>query len=203
MILITIAAGSVATVYFAEHSSGVTSTVTTLIGPTVVSPNSTDSESFYGPNASHVQFTLYWSADRPVRVTLAETMGCVGSGCGQLTLAVWPSNQTGRWTTSQRLQYPVTVTFLNMGTDPAAISGAARSVTNAPFPFPWLALVAVGVSAAALFVLGGLALFLGLFLRHDPYGPRPPVVSQSAEDVEEILAENQADPREKRDDSGR
>jgi hypothetical protein len=41
-------------------------------------------------------------------------------------------------------------------------------------------------SAGALLAVGGVLVFLGLFLRGNVYGPPPPVVSRSADDVEEI-----------------
>ena len=51
----------------------------------------------------------------------------------------------------------------------------------------------LGAGAAGLFLVGALAIFLGLFLRGDPYGPRLPLVSRSADDVEDLAQDDPPD----------
>ncbi|MGA7862372.1 MAG: hypothetical protein WCB19_11060 [Thermoplasmata archaeon] len=51
----------------------------------------------------------------------------------------------------------------------------------------------VGAGAAGLFLVGVLAIFLGLFLRGDPYGPRLPLVSRSADDADEMAQDDPSD----------
>lgn len=189
MLFLTLAGGLVASLLLA--SGGNTTTSTTVTHPPVFSlaPNATATVPLSGFNGSSEQLTLNWVSTRPIHFVLQSPAGCSGGCWTSSTLAIWLSNMTGSWQGSGPFHFPLLCLLHNPLTQSTNISLTSRAVATSPtMPSLELELV-VGAGAAALFAVGGLAVFLGVFLRTNPYaGPRA-LVSRSANDVEELTKE--------------
>ncbi len=185
MVFVTIAAGTVATVYFALQTPAQGTTTTNIIAPTSLPAQTTKLIALDGPSGSSERFALSWQASHPIRVSLTLSRSC--PTCPDpAVLVAWPGNLSGLWTGTGHYPYPLYVNFTNPGTQSANISGRGVAWAAGPAALPLILEIAVGAGAAVLFALGGLALLLGLFLRINPYGPALPLAPRSADAVEEL-----------------
>lgn len=191
VLFVTLGAGTVAVLYFAVAGTGTIVTNVVPPIPVTLGPNQTVTLPFNGTTGTSETFSLSWHATSAIHVVLQQSSPC-GRDCpGGPVLVVWDSNLSGTWSGHGPFQYPVLCQLTNpqpRGTN-ATISG--RAVSTIPAPLPWAYGLLLGAGAAGLFLVGGLAVFLGLFLRGDPYGPRPPLVSHSPDDLDDV----EPDPR--------
>lgn len=181
----TIAAGTVATFYFAVQSAPQGTTTTNIIAPTSLPADATELIALNGPTGSSERFTLTWQASHPIRVSLTPSRSCPTCP-NPVALVAWPGNLSGQWTGTGHYPYPLYVNFSNPGVQSANISGTGVAWAGGSATFSLILEIAIGAGAAVLFTLGGLALILGLFLRANPYGPVPPLVRRSAGYAEEL-----------------
>ncbi|MCI4353590.1 MAG: hypothetical protein L3K14_09475 [Thermoplasmata archaeon] len=187
LLLLTLAAGLAASLYFAAQGNPTTSTTDT--GPTtfLIAPNETQTLLIFGFNGTSEQLNLSWSSTGAIQFVLQSPAGCSGSCWTTSTLATWPSNSSGNWKGSGPFHYPLLCQLKNLGLRSASASVHARTTaTSATHPSLGFEVI-LGAGAAALFAVGGVAVFLGLFLRGNPYGPPRPLAPRSAEDVEELM----------------
>lgn len=187
VVFLTLGAGSVAALYFGGQGTITTTRVPPL--SFALGSNASDTLTLEGENGSSEQFHLSWHSSVPINVVLESPQGCAGpSGpCWPTTtLASWPDSPSGGWNGSGPFHYPLLCLMLNHHSTAANVSITGAASAQTPFHENLAFEVILGASAAALFVVGGLAVFLGVFLAEDPYGPSPSLVSQSAEDVEEL-----------------
>jgi hypothetical protein len=98
-------------------------------------------------------------------------------------LASWPSNSSGHWTTSGEISFPFLLNLQNSG--PKAVNVSAVfdeqwASTSPPVPtWIFLSTLAGGIACISL---GGVAIFLGLFLRSGVYDrPEPEELSTVAD----------------------
>lgn len=131
----------------------------------------------WGQNGTRAIFLLAWEAPTPVDVAIYPGNGsaaCLGRACGPAPLARWSSARSGTFDPAD----PVFPYWLEarLGTNgTTTVTVTTRSVSNANAGWPTLGLLAVAGTGLLVVGIGGVALFLGLFLRSDPYGPpRPP-----------------------------
>jgi hypothetical protein len=183
LLFLTLAGGTVAALYFAAAENG---NVVTYISPpyaATLAPNQTVALPFDGPAGNSETFTLSWHAVAPIHVVLEQSTPCASSCPTGPVLVVWASNATGTWTGHGPFHYPLLCLLTNPQTRATNATVLGRAVSTYPSPLPWVYELLLGAGAAGLFLVGGVSVFLGLFLRGNPYGPPSPVVSQHPDDV--------------------
>lgn len=189
VVFLTLSGGTLATLYFGGDGSP--TTVVTPYAQFNLGANTTENLPLYGPNSSTGQFSLVWQANSPIVVTLEEAQPCPGQ-CAEV-LYEWSSNLSGKWEGTGSFKYPLQCVLDNAGSRSATVTMTGRAVGTNPTHFPLEVDLVLGAGAAGLLLVGGLAIFLGLFLRGDPYRERPSTVSPSAEDLDETVREESPD----------
>lgn len=157
--------------------------------PQPFTPHSSGSALLTGTPTGSGGLTISWRASAPLTVTLFPATGCGSPAPSCATgsaVASWAQAPGGNWSTSGKLSFP----YLIAWNEPANLTGnvtvagvETMQVRVAPSVLTELVIDGAG---AALAVIGAVAVFLGLFLRGGVYRGPPPVVSRSADDVEEV-----------------
>lgn len=184
VVFLTLAGGTMAVLFFG--GDGNPTTVVTPYPSFNLGSNETEYLPLDGSNGTSEQFSLVWHATSPIGVTLVETEPCSLNCSLGLTLVSWSSSTSGTWTGTGPFRYPLHCELRNNATQTVSASLTGRAVASTPTHFGLEVEVILGSGAAALLLVGGLAIFLGLFLRGNPYGPRPSLTSPSAEESEEL-----------------
>jgi hypothetical protein len=151
----------------------------------------------WGENGSSETFSLRWSATAPISVALvAENTAqapCSGTGCATpggsaatVLIDRWNASASGSFRSGGTPTYPYAIVASEPATSsgPVVVSVVASGAAEVPEHLSATQLGLTAVAAAIVVGIGGVALFLGLFLRADPYGPAPPIVPLTAEAVE-------------------
>jgi hypothetical protein len=188
IIFLTLAIGTAATIYFAGQGNPSRSTVPFAVTLPLL-PNESETLSPPGSNGSSEQFLLTWHSSVPIELTLESPAGCAklaGPCWSTSILESWDASTSGYWIGSGPFHYPLQCLLKNPQNVSATVTVSTSATSTNPTHLSLLIEIVLGAGAAGLFVVGGLAVFLGLFLRADPYGPEPPVVPRSADDVEEL-----------------
>lgn len=194
IVFLTLGIGSATTLYLGDQGS-VSSTNGTGPISFPLGSNSSEVLTLQGTNGTTEHFRLQWAASSAIAVELESSAGCSsgGSTCWpSAVLAQWSGSASGVWAGAGPFHYPLLCVLKNSNADPSAVTVSGRASAETPVHETLVVSLLLGLSAAALFIVGGLAVFLGLFLASDPYGPAAPPVSRSAEDVEEILEDPRA-----------
>jgi hypothetical protein len=148
-------------------------------------PNSVGTFLFGGAPSAKGSLMLSWTATARISVTLnAATCPGGAASCSGPVLAVWPSNSSGTLHWSGELDSDYVLVWTTPPKVFANVSATAL-VTWSVTPPATLAEVTAEVASGILAVVGGIGLFLGLFLRGD-FRVAPPLVSQSADDANEL-----------------
>ena len=153
------------------------------------SPGQSNSTELVGAPALAGSLEIHWQSSRPLDVALYSSGGCPPgtSGCaGWSPAANWTGATAGNWTVSGTVRFPYLLTWANPGAAPASVALSSVTTESSTATLSTLSELVLGLGVGVLGFGGGLALFLGLFLRGGVYGARPPPVSRSAEDVERI-----------------
>ncbi|MCI4350478.1 MAG: hypothetical protein L3K15_03070 [Thermoplasmata archaeon] len=107
----------------------------------------------------------------------------------------WSLATSGQWNFSGAVVGPYYLYWGNAGTSGGSISFTLRETVTQGRPYASLTVLLVDASLVVLSAIGGVAVFLGLFLRGGVYrGGPPPVVSRSAEDAADVAAEGGGAP---------
>ncbi len=191
IVFLTLGIGSATTLYLGDQGAVSSSNGTGPISFPLGS-NSSEVLTLQGTNGTTEHFRLQWAASSPLSVELESSAGCSSDGttCWPSDVLVqWSGSTSGDWTGAGPFHYPLLCVLKNLNSDPSAVTVSGRASAETSVHETLVVSLVLGLSAAALFVVGGLAVFLGLFLASDPYGPPAPPVSRSADDVDEILDE--------------
>ncbi|MGC2289464.1 MAG: hypothetical protein WA688_06365 [Thermoplasmata archaeon] len=188
IVFLTLALGTGATIYFAGQ--GNPSRTTSPFGLTLVVPsNESESVNPPGSNGTGEQFSFAWQSTGLLQVTLESPAGCTrpsGPCWNTSILAAWKANTSGTWAGSGPFHYPLQCLFTNAETDSPTVTLKSSASSTHPTPLSLPVEIVLGAGAGGLFAVGALAIFLGLFLRGDPYGPEAPVISRSPDDLEDL-----------------
>ncbi len=189
IVFVTLGAGSLAALYFGDQGSV---SATNGTGPVTfpLASNASEVLTLQGTNGTTEHFDFAWSSSSIIWVQLEWSAGCAPGGVGcwpAETIALWNANQSGDWTGTGPFHYPMLCILRNTNSDPATVTVSSRATAETAVHVTLVFALVLGLSAAGLFVVGGIAVFLGLFLASDPYGPSPSLVSRSAEDVDEVV----------------
>ncbi|MCI4326817.1 MAG: hypothetical protein L3K16_04180 [Thermoplasmata archaeon] len=155
-------------------------------------PSATESFTLASTATSHGTLSVHWSSTAPLAVRLSSE-GCGGGspGCPS-TLRSWPANSSGSYEFTGALARQYSLTW----TTPPKVSAnfsAASSVTWDVDTPTSLGQVVAEVASGILALVGGIGVFLGLFLRGDFRSP-PPIVSRNADDAA-LVTGDPTDPR--------
>lgn len=187
VLLAVLAAGMLLVVNLAPSSSQNRDWFTLPAQP--IPTNSTSVALIQGTDSGRGTFTLHWSATAPARVALYSAVGCATASLACISappLASWGGNASGDWAASGDLRFPLLLAWSSPTGAPGEFSASAVEASPGPSPLPSLGVVLIDGGAAVLAVLGGVAIFLGLFLRGGVYRGPAPLVSRSADDAEEV-----------------
>ncbi len=165
-------------------------------------PNATQAWTVSNFAATTGSMTLSWSSLGRVAVSLWKTTTCpVGTGvCPQGPAIVsWSANLSGHWSYSGSVpgQYLLTVT--NVGSSALSFVATLTETYQVPTPsqvVPAWALIAIG--GLVLLGIGGVAVFLGLFLPGDVYRPPRYGAGEPDPDRAEGWGDGRSDPSEPR-----
>jgi hypothetical protein len=130
-------------------------------------------------NTSSGTFSITWSATHAMSVDLYQGVSCSAPShyCDSgPPLVTWPMNTSGLWTQSGTLRSPLLLSLTNSGSTNVTFSGStleSYAVGGSNLP-AWVELTILA-GAVLLVAIGGLAVFLGLFLRSGVYS-RPDAV---------------------------
>ncbi|HEV2316837.1 MAG TPA: hypothetical protein VGV89_04600 [Thermoplasmata archaeon] len=175
------------TLYFEPTAPGENRHDTTAVFP-VGPAELTSSGSLWGENGSGATFSLRWSSSVPVTATLIQGAPCrSGSSCSApVYLANWSGAVAGSWEARGSPAFPYRLVAAGDGNVSGQVSVSTSSAIPEGGDSPALQLL-VGTLAAALVVgVGGVATFLGLFLRANPYAPKVDPLPRSADAVAEV-----------------
>lgn len=169
-----------------EHDSSTTVEVNPSIWTTTAD--------LWGENGSAMTFTIHWASTVPVEIDLfSKSSSCTpGTSCA-IEVATWGDGDAGTWTANATPHYPYELQALAKSAGDGLLYVSAAGAAQMTLTPNTVQTVASTIAAIAALVVGGVALFLGLFLRADPYGPPPPVIPLRAEDIEELYGPGSED----------
>jgi hypothetical protein len=157
--------------------------------PQPYGPNATGSTLLPGTDADRGTFSISWRATAPIDVTLYPAAGCTEPSASCATgpaVATWKALTSGAWSVSGGLHFPYLIAWSESSSNVGNFTASGVESTDVTVPPNVLDTLLVDGAAASLAVIGGIAVFLGLFLRSGVYRGPTPIVSRSAEDVEAI-----------------
>jgi hypothetical protein len=138
-----------------------------------------------GTNVSSGTFAISWTSTSTISAAIYRSAPCatppalcpVGS-----PLVKWNANQSGRWLYQGSLTFPLVLSIANPGPSMTTLQGTLVELYPAG-GLPTWALLSIIAGGGILVGIGGLAIFLGLFLRGGIYTqpgravPRAPAVN--------------------------
>ncbi|MFZ0829733.1 MAG: hypothetical protein WCB18_03355 [Thermoplasmata archaeon] len=193
ILFLTLGLGTAAALYFSGQDNPIPSSTVTPPLNYSLAPNQTDVAFLAGSNGSSEVFHLSWHSSAPVDVLLQEQVPCHAPCADRQLLVNWSINRSGSWEGFGPFLYPLICVLTNDHGTPVNVTLSSRADSTMPSHVSLLFALILGGGAAALLIVGGVAVFLGVFLRDDPYGPDPTLVSRSADDVEELAADPPSD----------
>ncbi|MGI0071986.1 MAG: hypothetical protein ACRECT_08000 [Thermoplasmata archaeon] len=131
-----------------------------------------------GVNESSASVTLTWAASGDLQVALYTSISCphIHGVCPSATpSATWYLN-SGHWSASGGLTFPLFLNISNPNGTPVAFSATfMETYTLSPLANPTWNLFLPLIGAVVLVAIGGVSVFLGLFLPKGVYStPRGP-----------------------------
>lgn len=130
------------------------------------------------PNEPQGSVVLFWIANASVGLSFYDSIGChtfVNQTCRGTPIITWPQNSSGLYISPNSLACPCYAIPTNSHSYEVGINGylVVTYPTTVPSLTEW-SYAAVFFGSLILLVIGGLALFLGLFLRGHLFGGDPP-----------------------------
>ncbi|MGA9840358.1 MAG: hypothetical protein WBF81_09795 [Thermoplasmata archaeon] len=153
--------------------SGVAVTQTSDAAVPNVPPHSSYTLLVSGVNQSSATTNLVWASSQYLQVALYAPGPCA-AGAGICPngppIATW-WNDSGTWSESGRASFPLILNLTNPNASRASFTATVVETytPGASSTLPWLQYLPL-IGAGVLVAIGGLAVFLGLFLRSGVYG---------------------------------
>jgi hypothetical protein len=164
--LIAVIGAGLIIVLFVLSGGSTTSSRTSFADP-ALSGHSNQTWTIAGPPWSGGSISIVWTTSADANVTLIPATSCVGpSGFCPVGPAVlnWTMATSGKGTVASTNASLYVLRVMNSGGNPLTFS-AQVSVTYSPgVPFGMWIMVTIIAGGVTLLVIGGVALFLGLFL---------------------------------------
>ena len=173
--LLVLGSATVAAVYLIPAATP-TSQDTTVIQPVYVGPHAAGERAVMGANTTAGTMRMSWNSTVPLSVALYEGVTCPPSGAcsGGVPVANWSTVSSGMTTLTGRLVFPFELIWTNHGGSAGGFHADAVETYHTTTALPALTAVLVDGTAGALIGIGGIALFLGLFLRAGVFVRPPP-----------------------------
>lgn len=175
--LLVVAAGGVAALALVPiPANGLSATST---GTWLATPGQTNATTIEGGSTVDGVLSVHWVSSAPLTVAVFGSGGCPPdrAGCADWSeIDHWNASSTGWWNVSGTLHFPYLVTFWNPGSGSATVHISATTTVAATASLSPVSQLFLGLSVGAVGFIGGVALYLGLFLRGGVYAdrPRPP-----------------------------
>lgn len=166
-------------------------------------PGASNSTVLTGESTFTGSVNVEWQSALPLTVAIYGSQGCLPgtAGCGPWhALATFTAQPSGNWSAAGTLHFPLLFAWTNPGRAAGPVLVTTTATQTGSASLSPLSEVFLGLGVGALGFVGGVALFLGLFLRGGVYRGRPPLVSRRAEDAEMIAREGPDDPPPSRPD---
>lgn len=139
-------------------------------------------------NTSSGTFAISWTSTQNLNVSLYQGVACTSAShyCESgLALARWPANSSGNWKHAGGIVNPYLLTIQNLEATNVSLAGSlAESYPGGTGAPPASAVVTILAGAVLLVAIGGMALFLGLFLRGGVYSEPESVTPRYAHELE-------------------
>jgi hypothetical protein len=162
-----------------------------VTGSSVVSLQSgasIQSELLWGINATRASFGVTWNSPigvngwlYSVNATCEDPSACAAS---PVLVVNWNGETSGSWNTTRNTHFPYYLEFRLTTKGSGIVQIATRSQTTDPITPPLVPELLATLAGALVIAIGAAALFLGLFLRRDPYGPAPSPRPHPSADLE-------------------
>jgi hypothetical protein len=168
VVLAVLGAGTLVAVY-AFPSPAPPQTQVTNVGPVAVGGGTELGFALTGWNFSAGSYRVSWQVTGgPAAAQLSRAAHCgVGGWCpsGE-PLRSWPANASGSWSSDGPLGFPLYFLVINAGRSAVILNlGAAETIpSDQKSTLPALTAIFVDAGSIALLAIGGIAVFLGLFL---------------------------------------
>jgi hypothetical protein len=138
-------------------------------------------------NVSSGSLDVSWVSSADVNVTIYRATDCrFLSGFGGTVsttqycpdgpaLASWPANSSGHWNTTGPITFPLILNLADVGPKTVNVNAVFDEIWASTSPrVPTWIFVSTLAGGAACITIGGISIFLGLFLRSGVYsGPAP------------------------------
>ena len=176
---LVLGAGTLASIYLLPMQP-TTDQQATVVPTGFVAGHGGGQASLSGTDSAGASFRVQWSSSVNLSVALYDAPGCSSSGSCVLTNPVmnWPGNTSGDVTVTGALAFPFILVWSNPGASSGSFQAQAVETYHAHGSLPTLTLLLIDGTAGTLILVGGIGLFLGLFLRggvyRAPSGPRAP-----------------------------
>jgi len=161
------------------------------LAPTVVPPRSAGGTEISGTPSSTAELTVRWTTSGgpvsmflyPAGTCLTSTADCDGNGSVAQCLECFHGST---WSIAGPQQFSYDLAWVSGSNVPINLTASAVETWNATATSPLWSVLLVDAVAVALGGVGAVAVFLGMFLRGGVYRGPAPLVSRSAEDVDEL-----------------
>ncbi len=144
-----------------------------------------------GVNQSSASVSLIWSSSEYLIVAVYPAVACphvLGVCPSGTAVATWWGD-SGHWSASGSISFPLFLNLSNPNATPTAFSAAFQeSYTTSSLSNPTWNLFLPLIGAVVLIAIGGVAVFLGLFLPKGVYSTRrgPPIHDESDEELDDL-----------------
>jgi hypothetical protein len=159
-----------------SFSTGPMETQFDPISVSTVAGHSFFSQQLTGVNRSSASISLVWSSSRYLNVNVYSSEPCphLTGVCASGTPVAFWWGDSGRWSTSGSLSFPLFLNLSNPNGTTATFTGILlESYTTSALANPTWNLFLPLTGGVVLIAIGGVAVFLGLFLPKGVY-TRPP-----------------------------
>lgn len=183
--LLVLGAGGLATLFLVPIATP--SVTNSSSNSWTAGPAATNSTEILGPSAHAGTFTIRWQSSLPLSVAIYTSSGCPPGtpGCPGWHLAVnWTASSSGNWSVDGTVQFPYLFEWANPTSRAGTVVMTTQTVTPASATLSPLSELLLGLGVGVVAFGGGLALFLGLFLRGGVYRGPPPVLPRGPDDLD-------------------
>lgn len=161
-------------------------------------PGSSNSTEVVGPSSISGTFEVRWQSAIPISASLWGSGGCDprSAGCpGWFPVENWTSARSGNWSISGTVRFPFLFTWSNPGPTSGMIVLTTSTTQGGTASLAPLSELLLGLGVGVLAFGGGIAVFLGLFLRGGVYSPQPAPLPRHPDDVEGAFGPSGPGPR--------
>lgn len=185
---LVLAAGALITVNTLPRGTQVQDSFT--VATSSVDPHGTGAALVTGTNVSSGRLAMQWTVSASMNVSLYEAPDCrsVTAACASgVPRFSWNGTGADQWSASGSFTFPYVVVWHSRSNSTSTFSASGVESWTASASVDLVSMLFVDGVAIALGAVGAVATFLGLFLRQGVYRGPAPVVSRSADDLDDLV----------------